>query len=81
MAYKVSFILPMRMIDLVEKLAKLYVDDEVIRLHGVSISIASDHDPRFTLRLWPSIQQALGTRVSLSITFHPQTDGQSERTI
>lgn len=78
---KSALFLPMRMIDLVEKLAKLYVDDEVIRLNGVPISIVSDHDPRFTLRLWPSIQKALGTRVSLSITFHPQTDCQSERTI
>jgi len=64
----------------VDKLAKLYVN-EVIRLHGVPVSIISDRDPRFTSRLWPSLQQAIGTKLNLSTTFHPQTDGQSERTI
>jgi hypothetical protein len=70
----------MKMTDSVDKLAKLYVN-EVIRLHGVLISIISDRDPRFTSRLWPSLQQAMGTKLNLSTTFHPQTDGQSKRTI
>ena len=72
--------LPMKMIDSVDKLTKLYVN-EVIRLHGVPVSIISDRDPRFTLRLWPSLQRALRTKLNLSTTFHPQTDGQSGRTI
>jgi hypothetical protein len=70
----------MKMTDSVDKLAKLYVN-EVIRLHGVPISIISDQDPRFTSRLWPSLQWAMGTKLNLSTAFHPQTDGQSERTI
>jgi len=41
----------------------------------------SDQDSQFTSRLWPSLQQALGTELNLSTTFHPQMDGQSERTI
>jgi hypothetical protein len=61
----------------VDKLAKLYVN-EVIRLHGVPISIVLDRDPRFTSRLWPDLQRALGTEVNLSTTFHPQMNGQSE---
>ena len=52
-----------------------------MRLHGVPVSIVSDRDPRFTSRFWPSFQTALGTRLHFSTTFHPQTDGQSERTI
>jgi transposase InsO family protein len=68
------------MTDPVNKLAKIYVN-EVVRLHGVPISIVSDRDPRFTSRLWPSIQCALGTNLSISTAFHPQTDGQSERVI
>ena len=45
------------------------------------VSIVSDRDSRFTSRFWPSLQEALGTRLRFSATFHPQTDGQSERTI
>ena len=66
--------------DLLDKLAQLFVE-EIVRLHGVPISIVSDRDPRFTSRLWSSLQDAMGTRLHFSIAFHPQTDGQSKRTI
>ena len=49
--------------------------------HGVPVSIVSDRDPRFTAYFWKSFQKAMGTRLTMSTTFHPQTDGQSERTI
>jgi hypothetical protein len=62
--------LPIKMTDSVDKLAKLYVN-EVIRLHGVPISIMLEWDPRFTSRLWPSLQRALGTKLNLSTTSHP----------
>ena len=68
------------MTDSVDKLAKLYIN-KVIRFYGVIVSIISDRDPRFTSRLWPTLQQALETKLNLSMTFHPQTDGQSEMTI
>ena len=55
--------------------------DKIVRLHGVSVSIVSDRDPRFTSRFWESLQAALGTELRFSTAFHPQTDGQSERTI
>ncbi|GKA94264.1 putative reverse transcriptase domain-containing protein [Tanacetum coccineum] len=48
---------------------------------GVPISIISDRDSRFTSRFWQSMQEALGTRLDMSTAYHPQTDGQSERTI
>ena len=66
--------------DSVEKLAELYVK-EIVRLHGTLVSIVSNKDPWFTSRFWPSLQRALGTRLHFNIAFHPQTDGQSERTI
>jgi hypothetical protein len=68
------------MTDSMDKLAKIYVNG-VIRLHGVLVSIMPKWDPRFTSRLWPSLQRALGTKLNLITTSHPQTDGQSKRTI
>ena len=72
--------LPIRNSDSLDRLAQLYVRD-IIRLHGTPVPIVSDRDPRFTSRFWPSLQNALGTRLHFSTTFHPQTDDQSERTI
>ena len=63
-----------------DQLAELYVDAIVI-MHGVPLSIVLDRDPRFTSRFWKELQSVLGTKVNLSITFHPQTDGQFERLI
>ena len=71
---KSTHFLPINVEDSLEKLSKLYVD-EIVRLHGVPVSIVSDLDPRFTSKFWPSLQAALGTRLHFSIEFHPQTDG------
>ena len=61
-------------------MAELYIN-EIVRLHGVPVSIVSNRDPRFTSRFWPKLQNALGSTLHFSTAFHPQTDGQSERTI
>ncbi|KAD4982100.1 hypothetical protein E3N88_18771 [Mikania micrantha] len=63
-----------------DKLAQLYVN-EIVSLHGVPLSIVSDRDSRFTSRFWQSFQKAPGTHLNFSTAYHPQTDGQSERTI
>ncbi|CAJ2638292.1 unnamed protein product [Trifolium pratense] len=65
---------------LVPKLAEIFVE-QIVKLHGIPSSIVSDRDPRFTSRFWESLQEALGTKLRLSSAYHPQTDGQSERTI
>ena len=77
---KSSHFLPAREKDSIGALSQLYVR-EVVRLHGVPVSIVSDRDARFTSRFWTGLQEALGTRLNLSTAFHPETDGQSERTI
>ncbi|KAK5819359.1 hypothetical protein PVK06_024350 [Gossypium arboreum] len=77
---KSAHFIPVRIDFSLNKLAELYVS-EIVRLHGVPISIISDRDPRFTSRFWNKLQEALGTRLNFSTAFHPQTDGQSERVI
>ncbi|KAJ9536005.1 hypothetical protein OSB04_un000833 [Centaurea solstitialis] len=72
--------LPMKETYTMERLAKLYIA-EVVRQHGVPLSIVSDRKARFTSTFWQSFQRELGTQVKLSTAYHPQTDGQSERTI
>ena len=62
------------------RLAKMYIE-EIVRLHGIPSSIVSDRDPRFTSYFWGALQDALGTKLRFSITFHPQINGQTERTI
>jgi hypothetical protein len=71
---------PMKTTNSAEELVPLYMK-EVLRLHGVSKSIVSDRDSKSVSKFWRSLHNALGTKLSLSVAFHPQTDGQSERTI
>ena len=63
-----------------DRLASLYIK-EIVRMHGVPISIVFDKDHRFTSRFWHSLQKALGTKLSFSTAFHLHTDCQSERVI
>ena len=63
-----------------QKLARLYIS-EIVRLHGVPLSIISDRGTQFTSKFWRKLHAELGTKFDLSTAFHPQTDGQSERTI
>ncbi|GJT08990.1 putative reverse transcriptase domain-containing protein [Tanacetum coccineum] len=62
------------------KLTKLYIK-EIVSSHGVPISIISNRDSKFTSNFWQSLQKAFGTQLDMSTACHPQTEGQSERTI
>ncbi|GJT27403.1 putative reverse transcriptase domain-containing protein [Tanacetum coccineum] len=77
---KYAHFLPMKKTDKMERLMRLYLK-EVVSRHGVPISIIFNRDSRFTSHFWESLQKALGTRLDMSTTYHPQTDGKSERTI
>ncbi|XP_070015151.1 uncharacterized protein [Nicotiana sylvestris] len=80
MLRKSAHFLPVRSTYTAEDYTKLYIK-EIVRLHGVPVSIISDHGAQFTAYFWRSFQKGLGTQVNLSTAFHPQTDGQAERTI
>ncbi|XP_028051369.1 uncharacterized protein LOC114256014 [Camellia sinensis] len=77
---KSAHFLPVKIQYNADKLAVIYVN-EIVRLHGVPVSIVSDRDPKFVSRFWQSLQEVMGTELKFSTTFHPQTGGQSERTI
>ncbi|GJR31676.1 reverse transcriptase domain-containing protein [Tanacetum coccineum] len=77
---KSAHFLPIRGNDLLDKLARLYLNMIVAR-YGIPASIICDRDGRFTSNFWRSFQKALGTDISMSTAYHPETDGQRERTI
>ena len=56
---KSAHFLPVRTDYSLDKLAELYIE-EIVRLHGIPVSIISDRDSRFTSRFWGKLQEALG---------------------
>nr|GEU75959.1 reverse transcriptase domain-containing protein [Tanacetum cinerariifolium] len=77
---KSAHFIPTKATDSMETLTRLYIK-EIISRHGMPISIISDRGSHFTSRFWQSLQNALGTQLDISTAYHPETDGQSERTI
>ena len=77
---KSAHFMALRMTFTLEEFCRLYIR-KIVRLHGVPVSIISDQDPQFMTHFWKSFQKAVGTQLSISSSFHPQTDGQSEQTI
>ncbi|GJU00573.1 putative reverse transcriptase domain-containing protein [Tanacetum coccineum] len=77
---KSAHFLPMKETDSMEKLMRQYLK-EVVSMHGVPVSIISNRDSKFTSHFWQSLNKVLGTQLDMSMAYHPQTDGQSERTI
>ncbi|GJT11847.1 putative reverse transcriptase domain-containing protein [Tanacetum coccineum] len=77
---KSAHFIPTREADSMKILKRLYIK-EIVSQHGVPISIISDHNSHFTSRFWQSLHDALGTQLDMTTEYHPETDGQSERTI
>nr|GFD35970.1 reverse transcriptase domain-containing protein [Tanacetum cinerariifolium] len=77
---KLAYFLPKKKTNSIEKLVELYLK-EIVRRNGVPVSVISDRESLFTSRFWVSLQKALGTQLDLSTAYHPETNGQSERTI
>ena len=77
---KSAHFLAIRLTDSIGVLSRLCIR-EIVRLHGIPVTIISDRGAQFTSHFCESFQRALGTQLQMSTAFHPQTDGQSERTI
>ena len=67
---KSAYFLPMKVSFSIDRLASLYVK-EIVRMHGVPVSIVFDRDSRFTSRFWHSLQKAMGTKLNFNTAFHP----------
>ena len=76
---KSAHFLAVRMTFTLEEFCQLYIR-EIVRLHGVPVSIVSDRDPRIMAHFWRSFQKAMGTQLTMSIAFHQQINGQSKMT-
>jgi transposase InsO family protein len=61
-----------------ERYAEIYID-LVVRLHGVPKTILLDRGTQFVARFWAQVHESLGTKLIHSSSYHPQTDGQTER--
>lgn len=75
---KSAYFLPVCTTHTVKQYAELYLD-RIVSLHGVPKTIISDRGVQFVARFWEQLQASMGTKLIRSSTYHPQTDGQTER--
>jgi transposase InsO family protein len=75
---KTAHFLPVHTTYIAKKYAEIYLD-QIVRLHGIPKTIISDRGAQFVARFWEQLQDALGTKLIRSSTYHPQIDGQTER--
>jgi len=75
---KMAHFTPLRTEEHIKELALTFVK-EIWRLHGLPESIVSDQDTRFTSKFWRSLMQLLQAKRTLSMAFHPESDGQNKR--
>jgi hypothetical protein len=75
---KTSHFIPVHTTYSAERYAEIYID-LIVRLHGVPKTILSDRGTQFVARFWAQVHESLGTKLIHSSSYHPQTDGQTER--
>jgi hypothetical protein len=75
---KSAHFIPVRTTYQAPDIARVFIS-EIVRLHGMPKRIISDRGSVFTGRFWTSFQEALGTQLNFSTSYHPKTDGQTKR--
>jgi hypothetical protein len=76
---KVAHFIPVKTTYSGAQLAELYMS-MIVCLHGVPKKIVSDRGTQFTSRFWKRLHESMDTKLNFSSAYHPQTDGQTERT-
>jgi hypothetical protein len=76
---KIAHFIPVKTTHSAAKLAELYMS-RIICLHGVSKKIVLDRSSQFTSKFWEKLHESMDTKLNFSSAYHPQTDGQTERT-
>ncbi|CAI7904842.1 unnamed protein product [Closterium sp. NIES-54] len=76
---KMAHFAPCRTTIIAEETARLFIST-VVRMHGIPSAIISDRDPKFTSKFWKETWAQYGTKLQFFSAYHPQTDGQTERT-
>ena len=75
---KVAHFIPVKYTFLAREVAQVFIRG-VVRLHGVPKKILLEKDAKFTSKFWKELFARLGTELAFSTTYHPQTDGKTER--
>jgi transposase InsO family protein len=75
---KVAHFIPIKTTYAGPQLTKLYMS-RIVCLHGVLKKIVSDRGTQFTSKFWERLHETLDTQLCFSSTYHPHTDGQTER--
>jgi IS30 family transposase len=75
---KIAHFIPVHTTFSVERYAEIYID-LIVRLHGVPKTILSDRGTQFVAHFWAQVHESLGTKLVHSSSYHPQSDGQTER--
>jgi hypothetical protein len=75
---KYAHFLPLKHPYSAQSIAKVFLDN-VYKLHGLPLSIVSDRDTIFTSTFWKELFSLAQVQLRMSITYHPQSDGQTKR--
>jgi IS30 family transposase len=75
---KYAHFVPMRHPFTAQKVSKFFMDN-IVKLHGMPLTIVSDKDKIFTSQFWKDLFAALDKKLLYSTAYHPHTDGQTER--